>query len=144
MVLLTQNWSEDAEWLLTNRQGAAPDGDEYNSHLQLPLWQATLASASAPGYFKPEVIQYGKRSPRRVVLQDGGMTGFLNPAFRAFRFAALDGFRYDSGSSQETQSDASFAVACGALHAAVPRVPQFTYLRINPNLETESLRKLGF
>lgn len=204
LMLLTHNWSEDAEWLLTNRAGAAPDGDVHDSHLQLPLWQATLASASAPGYFSPEVIDYGKHTPRKVVLQDGGMTGFLNPAFRAFRYATQD----SKGPRWQTGQELLNLVSIGSGDAAYTRHPSaskkrnvlramidvpnallqcsvreqealceqfgaphtsannttcdygqsvenhehdkqssaaalFSYSRINPNLETKSLAKLG-
>ena len=90
LALVVRDWSNDAAWFVANRAGAAPDGDPEDPHLDLPLWRLALASASAPAYFRPEVVRYGRSAPREVVLDDGGMTGYLNPAFRAFRHAALD------------------------------------------------------
>ncbi|MFK7997733.1 MAG: patatin-like phospholipase family protein [Granulosicoccus sp.] len=104
LMLPMRNWTLDSEWLLTNFAGAAPDGDVDDSHLDLHLWELALASAAAPAYYRPEKIVYGRRQPRQYILDDGGMTGSLNPAFRAFLFAtrAISGPQWSVGDEQLT------------------------------------------
>lgn len=88
LLLIMRNWSTDSPWLVSNNPKAtynAPGRDDDN--LQLHLWQLARASAAAPGYYVPETITFGRERPYDFVFVDGGLTGFLNPAFKAFLYA---------------------------------------------------------
>ena len=59
---------------------------DESSNLKIKLWQLVRASAAAPVYFEPHVIQTGNKSHR---FYDGGITPYNNPAFKLFQMATL-------------------------------------------------------
>ena len=61
-----------------------PELDDCNLHL--PLWQLTRASAAAPAYYVPETITFGQQKKYEFIFVDGALTGFINPAFKAFQY----------------------------------------------------------
>lgn len=88
LLLVMRNWSTDSPWLVSNCP-RAPFNDRAldDCNLDLRLWQLARASAAAPAYYTPETIRFGRAKPYEFVFVDGGLTGFLNPAFKAFQFA---------------------------------------------------------
>lgn len=83
-----RNWSTDSAWVVSNHP-AAPFNDRRldDCNLDLKLWQLARASSAVPVYYLPETIRFGRNKPYEFVFVDGGRTGFLNPAFKAFQFA---------------------------------------------------------
>jgi patatin-like phospholipase len=60
------------------------------------LWQAVRASTAAPDYFDPEritIAQLPGHDPIAGDFVDGGASPFNNPAFQAFMYATIDGYR---------------------------------------------------
>ncbi len=87
LLMIMRNWSTDSPWLVSNNPFAIfnqPELDDCN--LNLPLWQLTRASAAAPGYYVPETIRFGQKEQYEFVFVDGALTGFINPAFKAFQY----------------------------------------------------------
>jgi hypothetical protein len=88
LLMVLSNWSTDSPWLVCNHP-RAPFNDRAleDCNLDLKLWQLARASSAAPAFYVPETIEFGRSNPYRFVFVDGGMTGFLNPAFKAFMYA---------------------------------------------------------
>ena len=87
VLLVLRNWSTESPWLVSNNPYAKynqPELDDCN--LNLPLWQLARASAAAPYYYEPETIRFGNKIQYEFVFVDGALTGFLNPAFKAFHY----------------------------------------------------------
>jgi predicted acylesterase/phospholipase RssA len=60
------------------------------------LWQAVRASTAAPSYFDPEritIAQMAGHAPVFGDFVDGGVSPYNNPAFQAFMYATLSGYR---------------------------------------------------
>jgi hypothetical protein len=93
LLLIMRNASTDAPWLVSNNPYAPfnrRDLDDCN--LNLKLWQLARASAAAPSYFEPELVTLGSQRPYSFVYVDGGLTGFNNPAFKAFLYATTESY----------------------------------------------------
>jgi len=101
ILLVMRNWSTDSPWLVSNNP-AAPFNDRAldDCNLNLPLWQLARASAAAPAYYVPETIRFGIRNPYEFVFVDGGLTGFNNPAFKAFLYATTDAYGLNWAASE--------------------------------------------
>jgi uncharacterized protein len=93
VLLVMRNASTDSAWLVSNNPRAPFNARHLDDcNLDLKLWQLARASAAAPSYFEPEVVTLGRARPYRFVFVDGGLTGFNNPAFKAFLYATTDAY----------------------------------------------------
>jgi uncharacterized protein len=91
LLLVMRNWSTDSPWIVSNHPGAPFNARHLDDcNLDLKLWQLARASAAAPAYYAPETIRFGRERPYEFIFVDGGLTGFLNPAFKAFQFATTE------------------------------------------------------
>lgn len=90
LLLVMRNATTDSPWFLTNIPCAKFNDREFpGCNLDLPLWQLIRASAAAPTYFAPEVIDIGSET---YIFADGALTGYNNPAFKAFLIATVEPF----------------------------------------------------
>ena len=80
-------------WPLVNH----PKGKFYDSEVgrnkDIPLWKAVRASAAAPTYFLPQVIDVGGGLPKAAFV-DGGVSMANNPALQLLMVATLKGFPF--------------------------------------------------
>jgi patatin-like phospholipase/acyl hydrolase len=107
-----RNATTDSPWPVSNNPFAKYNQrDRPDCNLDLPLWQLARASAAAPTYFPPEVVQIG---PRRFVFVDGGVTPYNNPAFMAFLMATIEPYRVQ----WETGVDKMLVVSVGTGNTA--------------------------
>jgi len=107
LLLVLRNVTTDSPWFLTNNPEAKFNDPSFpGSNLELPLWQLVRASTAAPTYFDPEVIEVGEET---FVFGDGGLTGFSNPAFKAFLVATVEPYRL----SWPTGTDQMLLVSVG-------------------------------
>jgi hypothetical protein len=91
LLLVLRNVTTDSPWFLTNNPAAKFNDPSLPAcNLQIPLWQLVRASTAAPTYFDPEVIEVGEET---FVFGDGGLTGYSNPAFKAFLMATVEPYR---------------------------------------------------
>jgi hypothetical protein len=103
LLLVMRNWSTDSPWLVSNNPNAPFNSRALDDcNLDLPLWQLARASAAAPAYYVPQSIRFGRQNPYDFVFVDGGLTGFLNPAFKAFQYATTQpyGIGWPAGESE--------------------------------------------
>jgi hypothetical protein len=91
LLLVMRNASTDSPWIVSNN-ALAPynQRDRDDCNLNLNLWQLARASAAAPAYFEPERVTLGRARSYRFVFVDGALTGFNNPAFKAFLYATTE------------------------------------------------------
>jgi patatin-like phospholipase/acyl hydrolase len=91
LLLVMRNATTDSPWPLSSNPNAkynlprSEDGEKRKiANLELPLWQLVRASAAAPVFFPPEVINIDQHE---YVFVDGGVTTYNNPAFLLFLMA---------------------------------------------------------
>lgn len=107
LLLVLRNATTDSPWFLSNNPAAKfNDRSLPGCNLDLPLWQLVRASSAAPVFFEPEVIDVG---PERFVFADGALTGYINPAFKAFLLATVEPY----GLSWPTGTDRLLLVSVG-------------------------------
>lgn len=107
LLLVLRNATTDSPWFLTNNPKAKfNDPSMPGCNLDVPLWRLVRASAAAPTYFEPEVIEVGTK---RFVFSDGALTGYNNPAFQAFLTATVEPY----GISWPTGLDRLLVVSVG-------------------------------
>lgn len=94
LLLVMRNASTDSPWILTsfpeakyNRRDDRKEAGDCN--LDLPLWKLILASAAAPTYYAPEKVKIGTQT---FTFEDGALTGFNNPAFKAFQYVTTPAY----------------------------------------------------
>ena len=98
LLLVMRNATTGSAWPLTNNPRALynrrvnEDGSVYpRCNLDIPLWQIVRASAAAPVYFPPEVVQLGGQD---IEFIDGGVTAYNNPALIAYVMATQPCYRF--------------------------------------------------
>ena len=93
LLVVVRNHTTGSQWPLTNNLNA-----KYNDlslpdcNLKIPLWKVVRASAAAPVYFDPEVIELGGKPS---VFVDGAVTPYNNPALIAALTSVLPCYRVD-------------------------------------------------
>src|SRR5262249_5070981 len=93
LLLVMRNATTDSPWPISNNPYAEyNDATRPDSNLRLPLWPLVPASTAAPAYFPPEVITRppGPGKGKALVLVDGGVTMYNEPAFQMFLMATVD------------------------------------------------------
>ena len=136
VMLVMSNWSTDSPWLVSNNP-AAPFNDRSRSdcNLDVQLWKLARASAAAPVLYEPETILFGQRD-YEFVFVDGGLTGFLNPGFKAFLYATTPayGVNWPVGEDKVTLlSIGSGEVREPRLHLTAKNVGIFSAFRSMPD-----------
>jgi uncharacterized protein len=79
----------DGKYFASRPGGTIGNGDYL-------LWQTVRASTAAPNYFDPEQITIAQLEDHPPVygdFVDGGVSPFNNPAFQAFMYATISGYR---------------------------------------------------
>jgi len=88
LMLVMYNASTVSTWPVSSNPSARYNYPyDESSNLKLKLWQLVRASAAAPVYFEPHLIQTGKNKLHKFY--DGGITPYNNPAFKLFQMATL-------------------------------------------------------
>lgn len=91
LMVVMRNATTDSPWPVSNNPFAKYNQRSHpNCNLEIPLWQIVRASAAAPVYFPPEVVDLGGRE---FIFVDGGLTMYNNPAFQAFLMATLEPYK---------------------------------------------------
>lgn len=93
LCIVTKRADTNSIWPLINH----PDGKYYDSaegnNKDILLWKAVRASAAAPTYFIPQVIDVGGGLPTAAFV-DGGVSMANNPAMQLLMVATLKGFPF--------------------------------------------------
>ncbi len=93
LCIVAKRADTNSVWPLINH----PEGKFFNSSIgnnkDILLWKAVRASAAAPTYFMPQVIDVGGGMPSAAFI-DGGVSMANNPAFQLLLVATLKGFPF--------------------------------------------------
>jgi uncharacterized protein len=93
LCIVAKRADTNSVWPLINH----PGGKYYNSDVGLNkdilLWKAVRASAAAPTYFLPQIIDVGG-GLRKAAFVDGGVSMANNPSLQLLMVATLKGFPF--------------------------------------------------
>ncbi|HTN05529.1 patatin-like phospholipase family protein [Agriterribacter sp.] len=93
LCIIAKRADTNSVWPLINH----PGGKYFNSadglNKDIPLWKAVRASAAAPTYFLPQVIDVGG-GLHEAAFVDGGVSMANNPALQLLMVATLQGFPF--------------------------------------------------
>lgn len=93
LCIVAKRADTNSVWPLINH----PDGKYYNStegtNKDILLWKAVRASAAAPTYFLPQIIEVGG-GMHEAAFVDGGVSMANNPALQLLMVATLNGFPF--------------------------------------------------
>lgn len=102
LLVMTKRLDTGSPWPLTNNPAARYFGRRTGSQTlpngEFPLWRVVRASAAAPYYFRPELIQISRADPAGGFeavtgeFVDGGVSTANNPALQLLMTATLDGY----------------------------------------------------
>jgi uncharacterized protein len=93
LCIVAKRADTNSVWPIINH----PDGKYFNSAIgnnkDIPVWKAVRASAAAPTYFIPQVINVGGGMPDAAFI-DGGVSMANNPSLQLLMVATLKGFPF--------------------------------------------------
>jgi hypothetical protein len=92
LCIITKRLDSGSAWVLSNNPrgiywDASPDR-KFTANRNFPLTNLIRASAAAPHYFDPEIIEIVEGEPPGMFI-DGALTPHNNPAFQLFLLATL-------------------------------------------------------
>ena len=95
LIVVTRNATTDSAWPISSNPWAKyNDLQRMDCNLRIPVWKLVRASAAAPVYFPPEVIQCDPNDRGKdFVFVDGGTTSYNNPAFLMTRMVTEPAYR---------------------------------------------------
>jgi hypothetical protein len=99
LLVMSKRLDSGSPWPMSNN----PQGTYFASRTggvigngEYPLWQVVRSSTAAPAFFDPESITIIEKPGQKTVqgdFVDGGVSPFNNPAFQAFMYATISGYR---------------------------------------------------
>jgi uncharacterized protein len=92
LIIVTKRADTNSVWPFTNHPEGKYFNSEHGKNKNIMLWKAVRASAAAPTYFTPLMIDVGDGIHAAFV--DGGMSMANNPALQAVMVATLKGFPF--------------------------------------------------
>jgi len=93
LVIVAKRADTNSTWPLINHPGGKYFNSEHGRNNEILLWKAVRASAAAPTYFIPLIIDVGGGIPAAAFV-DGGMTMANNPSLQTLMVATLKGFPF--------------------------------------------------
>lgn len=92
LCIVAKRADTNSVWPLINHPKGKFFDSEWGKNKNIPLWQAVRASAAAPTYFAPQMIDVG--DGQRAAFVDGGVSMANNPALNLLMVATLKGFPF--------------------------------------------------
>ncbi|MCU0380147.1 MAG: patatin-like phospholipase family protein [Chitinophagaceae bacterium] len=93
LCIVAKRADTNSVWPLINHPKGKFFSSEMGKNSEIPLWMAVRASAAAPTYFLPQVIDVGGDLPEAAFV-DGGVSMANNPALQLLMVATLSGFPF--------------------------------------------------
>jgi len=93
LCIVAKRADTNSVWPLINHPGGRYYDSADGMNKDILLWKAVRASAAAPTYFLPQIIDVGG-GLREAAFVDGGVSMANNPALQLLMIATLDGFPF--------------------------------------------------
>lgn len=93
LCIVTKRADTNSIWPIINHPGGKYYDSAQGKNKGIPLWKAVRASAAAPSYFLPQVIEVGGGLSTASFV-DGGVSMANNPALQLLLVATLNGFPF--------------------------------------------------
>jgi uncharacterized protein len=93
LCIVAKRADTNSVWPLINHPGGKYYDSAEGKNKNIPLWNAVRASAAAPSYFLPQVIEVGGGLSTASFV-DGGVSMANNPALQLLLIATLKGFPF--------------------------------------------------
>ncbi|MEO5682744.1 MAG: patatin-like phospholipase family protein [Chitinophagaceae bacterium] len=93
LCIVAKRADTNSVWSLINHPGGIYYNSEIGTNKDIPLWKAVRASAAAPTYFIPQLIEVGGGMGTAAFV-DGGVSMANNPALQLLMVATLKGFPF--------------------------------------------------
>ena len=119
LCIIAKRADTNSVWPLINHPGGKYYDSAEGKNKGIPLWKAVRASAAAPSYFLPQVIEVGGGLSTASFV-DGGVSMANNPALQLLLIATLKGFPF----RWETGADKLLIVSVGTGMSKWNRLPK--------------------
>ena len=93
LCIVAKRADTNSVWPLINHPGGKYFNGEHGKNKDIPLWKAVRASAAAPTYFIPQLIDVGGGMSTAAFV-DGGVSMANNPSLQLLMVATLKGFPF--------------------------------------------------
>ena len=93
LCIVAKRADTNSVWPLINHPGGKYFNSKEGTNKNILLWKAIRASAAAPTYFIPQVIDVGGGTPSAAFV-DGGVSMANNPALQLLMVSTLHGFPF--------------------------------------------------
>lgn len=93
LCIVAKRADTNSVWPIINHPGGKYFNSEHGKNKDIPLWKAVRASAAAPTYFIPQLIDVGGGMPTAAFV-DGGVSMANNPSLQLLMVATLKGFPF--------------------------------------------------
>lgn len=93
LCIVAKRADTNSVWPFINHPKAKYYDGEYGRNKDILLWKAVRASAAAPSYFLPQIIDVGGGLPTAAFI-DGGVSMANNPSLQLLMVATLNGFPF--------------------------------------------------
>lgn len=93
LCIVAKRADTNSVWPFINHPKAKYFDSEFGKNKDILLWKAVRASASAPSYFLPQLIDVGGGLPTAAFV-DGGVSMSNNPSLQLLMVATLKGFPF--------------------------------------------------
>lgn len=115
LCIVTKRADTNSVWPLLNHPKGKYYNTEFGNNHEILLWKAVRASAAAPSYFIPQVIEVGG-AMHTAAFVDGGVSMANNPALQLLMVATLKGFPFHWELGPDKLSLVSIGTGMGRLN----------------------------
>jgi patatin-like phospholipase/acyl hydrolase len=124
LCIVAKRADTNSTWPMLNHPGGKYFDSEDGKNKDILLWKAVRASAAAPTYFIPQVIDVGGGTSSAAFV-DGGMTMANNPALQTLMVAILKGFPFRWKLGADRLMLVSIGTGVNRIHKSVQNITTY-------------------
>jgi patatin-like phospholipase/acyl hydrolase len=136
LCIVTKRADTNSTWPILNHPGGKYFDSDNGKNKDILLWKAVRASAAAPTYFIPQVIDVGGGTSSAAFV-DGGITMANNPALQTLIVATLKGFPFRWKLGADNLMLVSIGTGVSRIHKSVEEItayPEFKWASEIPEM----------